>query len=128
MNPIGYVLERYDALGRYRTEEHVLDGTTGEELSVLPIDSRATPRISPEDDTELDSGAALSERVAASGKAEACFARNYFRYTFGRDETAGDNCTLEPIRSALAEQRSLKEALFSIAISKSFRTRRVELP
>ena len=124
INPAGFVLERYDALGRYRTEERVIDEVTGEVIAVLPIDSSAAPNLAG-DDAVIDSGAALSEQVVASGLAEACFARQYFRATFGREDAAEDACALERVEDALVEAGSMREALRSIALDPVFRSRRV---
>jgi hypothetical protein len=124
-NPIGYVLERYDALGRYRTQEQVIDQTTGNVLATLPIDSSATPHLNPGDDSTIDSGPALSAMVASSSKVEPCFARQYFRFTYARAENDPvDGCTLEAVRAAFDKGGSLAGALRAIALEASFRTRR----
>ncbi len=124
-NPIGFVLERYDALGRFRTEEQVIDEATGEVLATLPVDSAAAPRINPGDDRVIDSGLELSEMLADSGRVESCFARQYFRFTFARGEGESDGCVLEQVRAALAEGGTLAEALRAVALDPSFRSRRV---
>ena len=126
INPIGFVLERYDGLGRVRDEEIVIDEVTGEVLATLPIDSSAAPGIAPGSAATIDSGVALSEEVVASGKTEGCFARQYFRFTFGREEGGDDGCALEEVRGVLAEGGSLREALRAVAVSSSFRSRRVQ--
>jgi hypothetical protein len=124
-NPIGFVLEQYDALGRYRTEERILDEATGEVLATLPIDSMAAPRINPGDAREISTGPQLSEMVAASHALEPCFARQYFRFTYAREEDDLDGCALEAVRSALAgDAGDLANALRAIALEPSFRARR----
>ncbi len=126
MNPIGYVLERYDSIGRHRQSETIFDDATGAKLNTLPIESSAVPRINSGDTRMVDSGAALTELVADSGRAEACFARQYFRFTFHRVEDAtSDACSLEGVRSALAKGK-LGDALLAIANSPSFRQRKVQ--
>jgi hypothetical protein len=124
-NPIGYVLERYDAFGRYRTQELVIDQATGNVLATLPIDSSAAPHLNPGDDSMIDSGPALSAMVASSSKVEPCFARQYFRFTFARAEDDSlDACALEAVRGAFDGGGSLSGALRAIALEASFRTRR----
>ena len=125
INPIGFVLERYDGLGRVRHEELVLDEITGEVLAMLPIDSTAVTGIAPDTTAAIDSGVELSAEVVASGKTEGCFARQYFRFTFGREESRDDGCALERVRSTLAEGGSLRQALREVAMTASFRSRRV---
>lgn len=129
-NPIGFVLERYDALGRYRTTERMLDPTSGAVLAELALDTTATPRLTAGDTRPVSDSGELMARVADTGLVEACFARNYFRYTFGRQETAADGCALERIRAALAgvtgdpmTPGSLRAALRAVALDPSFRQR-----
>ena len=62
--------------------------------------------------------------LAASEKPHACFARQYFRFTFGREEDIDvDGCALKPIDDALDEKRPLVEVLRAVALSPAFRTR-----
>jgi hypothetical protein len=130
MNPIGFVLEQYDALGRHRTHERVLDSLTGEELAVLEIDTTTVPELTSGDTTSISEATELMEGVVSTDLAEECFARNYFRYTHGREETQNDECTVERVRTALAGERdagggpgSLRAALRAIALDPSFRQR-----
>jgi hypothetical protein len=125
INPLGFVLEQYDALGRHRTEERIIDEVTGEVLATLPIDSNAAPMLSGEDDV-IGSGIELSAQALDSGKLEACFARQYFRATFGRTETTEDACAVDQVHEALLDGGSMREALRSIALAPMFRARRVE--
>ena len=54
----------------------------------------------------------LMTLVAASGKAEACLARNYFRFTFARwEDLAKDGCTLEALRARLAAGGTFQDLL-----------------
>ncbi len=123
-NPAGFILEQYDAVGRYRTEERIIDEVTGDVLATLPIDSAATPSLAGDND-ELSTGLELSQAVVDSGRAEGCFATQYFRATFGRAESQADACTLEAIETALVEDQSIREALRAVAITPAFRARRV---
>jgi hypothetical protein len=126
MNPIGYVLERYDSLGRFRQTEDVFDATTGKKVASLPVDSSAVPHINAGDQRGVSDGGTLTQMMADSGRAEACFARQYFRFTFHRlEDDDADGCALEGVRGALA-QGKLGDALLAVAMTPGFRTRRVE--
>jgi len=55
------------------------------------------------DQTAVATPAELMALMLASGKVEACLARNFFRYTYGRwEDTTTDGCALEDMRTALA--------------------------
>jgi hypothetical protein len=130
MNPIGFILERFDALGRYRTQERILDALTGEQLALLDIDSNAVPELAEGDMTSMSEPAELMDRVADTGLVESCFAKNYFRFTYGRLETKDDDSPIAWVRAALAKAGdgsdgpgSLRAALRAIALEPSFRER-----
>ena len=128
INPIGYVLEQYDALGRFRTQEKIFDESTGALLNTLPVDSKAVAAVLADDPSLISTGAELSQKVAVSGKAEACFARQYFRFTTRRMETTADACVLERLRTITAAEDpgSLQTAFKQLALDPTFRTRKVE--
>jgi uncharacterized protein DUF1588/uncharacterized protein DUF1592/uncharacterized protein DUF1595/uncharacterized protein DUF1585/uncharacterized protein DUF1587 len=130
MNPIGFVLEQYDALGRYRTEERILDAETGVEIALLDIDPTAVPELTAGDKSSVSKPDELMERVADTKVVEGCFARNYFQFTWGRVETTDDHCAIERVENALVHAAdgsdgpgSLREALRAIALDPSFRQR-----
>lgn len=124
LNPLGYATENYDALGRVRSEEVLTDGA-GNVLATVPIDTSAVSRVKGDDARVVADGVALSEVVAESEKAHACFARHYFRYTTGRREDfEADGCVLEGLRKGIVEGGSLREMLRDIAVQREFRLRK----
>jgi hypothetical protein len=126
INPIGYTLEAYDGLGRFRTEERVYDDQTGEVLATWPLDTSATPSIVPDQDDVAADGLELSRLVVESEMPQSCFARHYFRFTFARaEDDAVDGCELEDMRVALLEGTTLKEVLRSLAMTPTFRRRKL---
>jgi hypothetical protein len=65
-----------------------------------------------------------SSAFAASDKPYACFARQYFRFTFGRLEDLNrDACALGEVKLALDEGKPMADVLRTIAQSKAFRMR-----
>lgn len=125
MNPIGFNLGAYDGLGRFRTEEPVF-GDDGSILATLPLDTQAIPQLTADDTTPARDGIELSEMVAASDKTHGCFARHYFRFTFARAEDDDvDGCTLEQMFDSLREGAPLAEVLRDIALSPTFKLRKL---
>lgn len=84
---IGYVLESYDALGRFRTVEKVLDEQTGRLLAELPIDTHGDVRISGPQEAPVRSASELNQRIIDSGKVEACMAERYLEFFTRRATT-----------------------------------------
>ncbi len=121
-NPIGFVLEAYDGLGRFRTVEDIFD-ENGEVLASVPVDATADVRVADER-LEVAGPLALMDEITASGKAETCFARHYFRFTYRRHEQdASDGCSMVAVREALTRGGGLADALKVIALEPSFRLR-----
>ena len=119
LNPLGFALESFDALGRFRTEERVFgdDGALANTVAVNPTV-----------DLELGSGIVTvanateySAALAAQPEAVDCVARQYFRFTYRRHEDAGDSCTVAAIRARVEGSGSLREALRSVALEPWFR-------
>jgi hypothetical protein len=113
IDPIGFTLEGFDALGRARSEENG-----------MPIDtSGGIPKLGLED---LTGGREVSDAVAASAELRHCFARQWVR--FGAGHLEGDADPIHDIDAASAD--SVHDALLTLTRSAAFRYRVVpeELP
>jgi len=125
INPLGFVTENYDPIGRFRTEEMIF-GEDEMLLTTKPVDTQATVIIGG-NEMAIEDGVELSELVALSDKADQCIARNYYRFAYGHaEDLSADGCTLQTVHQALRGTGSLKDMLASIALDTSFKTRRVE--
>lgn len=113
IDPVGFGLEAYDALGRYRTTENG-----------APID--ATGELLYTDDIGIegpfDGALQLSEKLAASQQVRDCVMEHAFTFAMGRVPDDTDSCALEEIRARFAEGGSMRELLVAIATSTAFRT------
>lgn len=127
INPLGFVTEGYDALGRVRSMQTLFD-ERGAMKRELPIDTRAKPYVDSEDETEIEGPAELADLITQSGKADACMARQYFRFTEARwEDDAADGCTLERLRVASAAKGGSLATMFrEVAFTASFLQRRFD--
>ena len=124
INGLGFATEGFDALGRSRMEETIFDRDTGAELAKLPIDTRSHPRVKPNDDTVSTGVVDLNRLMLESGKPQACFAREYFRFTFARTEDPKkDGCALAGLQQILLSHGSIASVLRAIALDPAFRQR-----
>lgn len=121
INPLGFVTEGFDALGRFRTSEKVYDKTSGALVGDEALTLSAVPLVTP-DDARVASGAAeLNRFMLESEKPQACFARRYFRFTFGRQEDAAlDGCTLSSLHEMLVHGDNLASVLREMVLRPSF--------
>lgn len=117
INPIGYLFERYDALGAYQLEELHLD-EMGREVRV-PIDSSGEV---PESDIDGSIGDAveLAERLGTSRQVTDCMTSRWVETAIGRRLTAADRCSLRAAQDAFAETDDMRELLLGIVTSDSF--------
>ena len=91
INPLGFGLENYDAVGQYRTEENG-----------VPVDATGT-LVATAGNAPFTNAIEMSRAIAESPEARACYAKNWLRYTFGRSEDAGDACAIAALSAALAD-------------------------
>ena len=128
---IGYVMESYDAVGRFRTQERVFDEASGELLAELPIDTLADADIVSLKEEPVPDAATLNQRIVDSGKVEACLAQSYFQY-FTRRALAPsslDGCVVSDLADTLAdEEQGLASAFQRLAQVPTFFTRKVGEP
>ncbi len=83
INPFGFVLENYDALGRWRTTD---EGH--------PIDARIAVPWLDEGRLETDSPTDALKAFTSSARFKQCFVKQLFRYYLGRSELPSDSALL----------------------------------
>jgi hypothetical protein len=126
INPLGFATENFDALGRARTAQTLFDAD-GDLVGDKSIDTSSVPHVVLGDDTAVEGAEDLMALIAESGKAEACVARNYFRFTFARWEDLDvDGCTLEAMRGQLADDGTLVDLITATVLSPAFKRRAFE--
>jgi hypothetical protein len=115
IDDLGFALEHFDAIGRYRDKEQG-----------KPIDAHgmltATDVNGP-----IDGARALAERMSESDQVRRCYAKQWFRYALGRTESDVDRCALERVEDAFMRGGSIRDLLVAISTSDAF-LRRKEQP
>ena len=99
LDPVGFGFEHFDASGRYRERE----GNN-------PIDDSGY-LVGTDVDGPFHGLTELSEKLLASQQVKRCVATQWFRYAFGRGETAEDSCTLDRLAAVLANSNGDLKAL-----------------
>jgi hypothetical protein len=116
IDDLGFALEHYDAIGRFRATE---EGK--------PID--ATGILTQTDvDGAMDGARALADRMSESEQVSRCYAKQWFRFALGRTEADADSCALQKVEDAFARGGSIRELLIAITSSDSFVRERRDLP
>lgn len=95
INPLGFALEGFDALGRPRKQEQVFS-STGSLLATHPIDSSVTI-----DATSLGGAAEMIDKFSKDNRLPACFSNQMSRYYRLRPESAADSCALRDVYQSM---------------------------
>jgi hypothetical protein len=125
INPFGFALEKYDALGRYREVEPIVDPGSGEVVNELPIDARVELELDGEL-VEVDGAVELSHAIGDADAAQACLAKKWFRFVHGRREAADDASDLESLEALALDRDAIVAILRQVALQPSFRLRRTQ--
>jgi len=123
MDPIGFGLENYDAIGRWRDREliefEISRRNTAEKKVELPID--ASGEIAGIANGAFAEPKQIGRLLADSRVCQECIVKQAFRYAFGRLETPADR---ETIKTAFAAFRDsgfkFKELLIALVRSPQF--------
>lgn len=115
MDPIGYGMEDFDGIGKYRTTENG-----------LPVDAQGEINEARDMEPSFRGGADLARKLAASQEVSDCVTKQMFRYGLGRAETPEDSCSLVYANSYTGMKGgSLKEQLVGLVRSNAFTTRKL---
>ncbi|MEM7156508.1 MAG: DUF1592 domain-containing protein [Myxococcota bacterium] len=126
INPLGFATENFDALGRFR-DEQVLFDDDGQVTTSVPIDTRSVPQVTAGDHTPSAGPADLAQLIVDGGQFQACFARQYLRYTEGRPEDpVTDGCALQDLTTRLEAGAPMAEVLRAIALRPEFQQRQID--
>lgn len=124
MDPIGFGLEKYDAVGAWR-EQEIVDIYTGAGESrrskPAPVDITAAGEIAGLANSTFGDARGLGRVLAASPVCQDCVVKQVFRYAFGRAETPSDRTTVTGAATAFRSSGfKFKELLISLVRSPQF--------
>jgi hypothetical protein len=113
LDGLGFAFENYDGVGAHRTVD-----------MNVPVDASGEFAFDGVTPTTYQNAIELGQVLAAEPSARACFAKQWLRYAFRREETAGDAHSLIGVRSAFdASDGNVIELLVALAKSRTFRFR-----
>ncbi|MFK7872003.1 MAG: DUF1588 domain-containing protein [Oligoflexales bacterium] len=94
INPMGFVLESYDAIGRHRDIERIFS-PNGVLIAEHPVDTTVHPNIYGPNEAEVHNANEMSDAIAESTKGPACMSLQWFAYTRQREATENDICEMK---------------------------------
>jgi hypothetical protein len=114
INPPGFVLEAYDALGRWQTAE----ADTGAAINTVADVSIDGAPVTVRDPGEL------MAKLAASQSAQRTYARRWVAHAYGRDSHPLDTCVVDRLAADIRQTGfPITDLLVELTQSESFRVR-----
>jgi Protein of unknown function (DUF1592)/Protein of unknown function (DUF1588) len=125
LNPLGFASENFDPVGRERTQE-MLFSIDGELMAQRAVDTRNAPHVAGMEQ-QVGGIDAVSRLMVSGGEFQTCFAKQYFRFTFQRDEQEkADGCVLKKLQSEALAGKPMREVLKAAALQREFKLRGVQ--
>ena len=121
INPTGFTMENYNAIGAWQTTEK---GTNA------PINTAAEVQIGGSK-VAVTNAADLMEKIASSPDAQRCYAQKWVQYAYERVPTDQDACTVNDIATKMgtpSSTYSIVNLIADLTQSQTFRYRAKELP
>lgn len=115
INPIGFSLEHYDAIGRYRSEDNG-----------YPVDASSTYGFPDGRSISFQNAIELSQLLAAEPDPHACYVGQLLEYMYGSEvDESRFKLVSDMTDLSLGQNASIRELVASIVTSDSFRFRPV---
>lgn len=113
INPIGFALENYDAIGQWRSEDNG-----------YPVDAADTYVFEDGRPISFTNGVELSQKLAEAPEVHACYIRQLLEYLYGRDLVEEDQALVSELTSrSIEDGLSVRELVIEVVSSRAFRFR-----
>ncbi len=122
IHAVGFALEHYDTLGRYRDQENTLS-VMWPTPRYAPVDSRTVLTLDGEP-VPIADARALSAALAASPEVHRCVAQWWFREALGRRPEAADQAVIQALADRIARD-PLIASLHALATTAALQLRRI---
>jgi hypothetical protein len=116
IDPPGFALENFDAVGKFRATDQG-----------VPVDTADALTLGFDTDGAFATGDAFLAKLSTSNRVKSCFAENYLNFALSRSTTdASDACSIEDLGRTFGANGDLKQLVVSVAKSNSFTMRLAE--
>jgi hypothetical protein len=114
LDPLGFGLENYDAIGAYRSQD-----------SGKPVDASGQLTGTRDADGPFNGGVELARHLSTSSQVRQCVTREWFEFGLGRGPEDADQCALhDAYQKFQTSQFDLRALVVALAKSTAFRNRK----
>jgi len=118
INPMGFLMESYDAVGRWRTAE----------ANGVALDTVVDATIESDELVRINNSAELMQIIAKSPTAQRQYAEKWVSYAYEREGNPLDACTVQTLASKMtAGGYTVLNLITDLTQSETFRVRAVEV-
>jgi hypothetical protein len=118
INPTGFAMEAFDAIGGFQTNEKDT-GAAINTVATVPIGATTVDVTGPAD---------LMNAIASSPEAQSCYAKHWVEFAYERVLTSEDTCTVQNMASKLTQSGyTVLNLIADLTQSPSFRLRASEV-
>ncbi len=122
VNPLGFITENFDAFGRVREAQQLFDSSGAPSL-LKPVNTSVVLGIPTAGAGTVKDANEGVKVLADTGLFEWCFARQYFRFAFGRKEQEFDQYVVDQLQFAARTGQPLAQVVAAVALRPEFRMR-----
>jgi hypothetical protein len=120
INPTGFAMEAYDAIGAWQTTE---------KENGAPINTVSSVPLNDENFVDVSGPADLMRAIAASPEGQRCYAQKWVQFAYERAVNAQDACTVDTLTTKLTSGGyTILNLVADLTQSDSFRLRAREAP
>jgi hypothetical protein len=125
VNPAGFALGHFDALGQWQDVEKGTSPTGTAYTATIDTTGQLTTNDGP---VAVDGANQLSEKLATMKPVTDCVGSRFWRGMFGRDATTEESTSLRYVQDQVAATGTMREALLAIVASPAFQYMRKAAP
>jgi hypothetical protein len=125
MDPIGFGLEKFDAIGGRREKAELvfypLDRKSKEPPKKVQLELDTTGFVAGIADSNFTSPRELGKLLARTPQCQECVVKQYFRYVSGRPETAADRPLIRHVAESFrSSQFKFQQMIISLMVAREF--------
>jgi hypothetical protein len=125
INPSGFALANYDALGRFQTSEKIFD-LGGSLLGSPAVDASTSISLDPPIANSVSGAESFARELGESPTAKACFVTQWYEYAAGRTSGENDGCSMNDLYAALNDSGGIYQMIRATAFTPNFKNRAIQ--